>query len=619
MRSHCPSLVEGKPLADILLSRVMVNNEHPVSQDDKERFTYVFILWTRVLQDLSKSYHLERCFTDANLSHWIDRPVIDVALISDELSEITGVIRDYDPVMGRPGFRSYKEWLRERLSCNSCYKLLKPLIFRLYGGDWTVFRDLNTITQFIQRMTFVDTSFMDQDQIDSYLSLEESMRSWEYPETTLDCLRFIVTRWFRDFELDGLQPYFSNGATRETRRGEGVSSKVFKGVRTIPLVLADTLISYDSPYYKDCFSLSEKPRAVFQTVPKSIKKRRGISFEPVVHQYYQSALFLGFKAYFETHPSIGVRLEDQDTSRNLALEGSFDCSYSTIDLSSASDTVTWKLVKEIFRDLPDILRYMEYTRTEAVEIDGQVVKMEKYAPMGSTMCFPMECTVFAAIASYACHLSGIPQLYRVYGDDIVIDSRAYGACCDLLKDLHFSVNQDKSFGPTSHFLEACGIECYRGHDVTPCRISRRFDIKRIERLSPQQLSGTIDVINRLYAYGLFSARRMLVKDILAVYQSVPFSVNPAKGIYAPFPCNTHLKQRYRHSEVLGDYCPQQLEYLVTVSTSETKCGNENVRYVRTLEAIEERESLDVDSLVQVRCGLTRSLLRKKWVSSLELL
>lgn len=606
-----PSLVEGKPLGDLLLSRSMRNSGVDVSHDDRERFTYVFLLWSRVLQDISVTYSLERCYTDANLSHWIDRPVIDVDIISNELTDITGVIRCYDPNMGHTGFRAYKAWLSDELKGNSCYELLRPLLYRLYGGSPTVFRDINTVTQFMQRMTFVDTSFMDDKLINDYVALEHEMASWDYPETTLDCLRFIVTEWFRDFEIDGLHPTFSNGATAETRRGVGVAAKVLKGVRTIPLVLADTMISFQSPYYKDCFALCEKPSAVFHTVPKSITKRRGISFEPVVHQYYQSALFHGFDEWFKTHPRIGVMLEDQDSSRALAIDGSRDLNWSTIDLSSASDTVTWKLVQALFADCPELVRYMGYVRTETVEVAGQTLYMEKYAPMGSTMCFPMECTVFAAIASYACHLSGIPQLYRVYGDDIVIDSRAYNACTSLLHDLHFEVNTSKSFGPTSCFLEACGVEAYRGFDVTPCRISRRFDIKKIEKKSPQQLAGSIEVINRLGEYGLFRARRMLVKDILSVYHSVPFSVNPAKGIYAPNPSNAHLRTRYR-SDI------QCCEYRIVSLRTHTQKGNENIRYVYTLEAIEDRLETDPYSEGPLSCGSTRSSLREEWVTEWDL-
>lgn len=606
-----PSLVDGKPLGDLLLSRTIRNAGYAVSPADRERFTYVFILWSRVLQDLAVTYGLERCYTDANLSHWIDRPVIEVDILANELADITGVIRCYDPNMGPCGFRAYKAWLNTELRDNSCFELLRPMLYRLYGGSTTVFRDINTVTQFMQRMTFVDTSFMDTQLISDYLALEREMAAWVYPQTTLDVLRYIVTDWFRGFEIDGLKPFFSNGATAETRRGVGVAAKVLKGVRTIPLVLADTMISFQSPYYKDCFSLGQKPSAVFHTVPKSWLKRRGISFEPVVHQYYQSALFKGFDEWFKAHPRMRISLDDQESSRRLALEGSRWYNYSTIDLSSASDTVTWELVQELFRDSPDILRYMGYVRTETVIVNGRTVSLHKYAPMGSVLCFPVECIVFSAIASYACHLSGIPQLYRVYGDDIVIDSRAYQHACSLLEELHFSVNSTKSFGPSSCFLEACGMEAYRGADVTPCRISRRFDVKRIERQSPQQLVGSIEVINRLYEYGLLSARRMLVKDILRVYGAVPFSVNPAKGIYTPNPNNDHLKGRYNTDL-------QCLEYRVVELSTVSRKGNEDIRYVYTLEGIEQRLVSDPYLEGPLTCGSTRTSLREEWRTEWDL-
>lgn len=616
------SLWDGKSLEDHLRGLSYFEGEHQLSEEDTVRVSHALALWLLIIADIAPTYDLERTYSMANLVRWPDRPRLDIVQLLGETKECLAVIRDYDPNMGRPGFRAYKAWLQERLAGNMVYNFLKPYFHRLYGGEATVFRDLNTMLQFWSRLTLRDTSWLVEDLETSYVVLEEEMTHWVYPDSLLDCLRYIVTEWFQGFSLDGARPFFSNGATAEVKRGMGVASKVKRGSRTIDLVLADTMLSYSSPYYIG-MTLGYIPCAEWQDVPKGIDKRRGISKEPTANQYYQSAFFSRCREWFVDHPNIGVRLEDQDLSRSMALQGSSDGKYSTVDLSSASDTVTWRLVLELFRDLPEISRYLRYTRTEFVKLPTRgVIRMNKFAPMGSIDCFPMECVVFAAAASYACWVSGIPQNFRVYGDDIVIDSRAYEAVLDILGRLNFVVNTDKSYGPTSIFLEACGIEAYKGFDVTPCRLSRQFDVVKLRRgKSPQQYQGSIEFANRLYAYGFSKARRYLIRDLLAVFPLTPFSVDPEKGVYHPDPDNQHLPRRVICRGGKGKGARYyRTEVLVQSTKSTVKRGPDRIRYIRTLEAIENRtEAPRPDLRLCVNCGPTRDSLCKKWVSLLDYL
>nr|QXV86436.1 RNA-directed RNA polymerase [Leviviridae sp.] len=603
----------AKILYDHFRGKTWHIGEHQLTKGDSQRCANAFTLWLLAIEDIAPCHCLERSFSTTNLIRWSGWSKIDVQRLLDDCKELLAVIRDYDPFMGSVAFRSFKLWLNNRLHSNIMFELLRPLCYRLHGGNANVFRDLNTILQFWSRLTLLDADWVEDDNIDDYCKLEESMKKWTYPETTLDCLRFIITQWFTGFSLDGLQPDFSNGATAEVKRGRGVAEKVRLGSRTIYQALADAEISFNSPYYTG-FSLETRQVAKVRLVPKGICKKRVISMEPVVNQYYQFALFRGMDQWFRSHPEMHINLQDQDLTRRKALRGSRDLSYSTIDLSSASDTVTLTLVKSLFRDLPEMWRYMSLVRTPEVELpDGRIIEIEKYAPMGSSLCFPVECIVFSAIASYACMTAGIPQNYQVYGDDIIIDSRAYTACVRLLTELNFIVNIEKSFGPTSSFLEACGIEAYRGHDVTPCRMSRRFDVvKLLDGMSPQQLEGAIEFCNKLYDYGLYKCRRYLIQLTTSVYQNVPFSVDPEKGIYHPDPCAFGCKIRWNKRL-------QRREILIVTSHAKTAPGNSDIRYLRTLEKIADRASpLTPDTRVEVRCGLTRNSLRKQWVACADL-
>lgn len=601
------SLRDGKILEEYLGGLVYVYDEHHYSAEDCWRLTHAVTLWLLSIADIASAYNLERCYSMTNLVRWPGWQQVDVGRFIAQLKLLLETIRSYDPRMGRSGFRAYKAWIKESIQDCEYLDFLRPLIYRLYGGDACIFRDLNTICQFLTRLTLQDVSWVENDAIDSYLNLEQEMANWVYPDTTVDCLRYIVTDWFRGFSVDGLRPDFSNGATSEVKRGEGIAKKVRSGRLTPELMAADAMLSFHSPYYPR-LEVGYRPTAEGRFVPKGIDKKRFISMEPTVNQYYQYALFQGMDKWFQSHPQMHINLQDQETSRRLCLEGSRSGKYATIDLSSASDTVTWKLVQELFRDLPEMRQYMALVRTRYVRVNGTVIEVNKYAPMGSSLCFPVECVVFASIASYACYLAGIPQIFRVYGDDIVIDSRAYLYCLALLKELNFLPNDDKSYGPVSIFLEACGMEGYAGYDVTPCRLSRRFDICKLRKgMSPQQLEGSVEFANRLYAYGLFSARRYLVADILRSYGEVPFSVDPERGIYHPDPDNQHLECRFN-----GDL--QRVEVLVKVASTFSELGNREVRYFRILEKTENRLiGPPFDNMGRILCGQTRDSLSNEWV------
>jgi hypothetical protein len=173
----------------------------------------------------------------------------------------------------------------------------------------------------------------------------------------------------------------------------------------------------------------------------------------------------------------------------------------TIDLSSASDSVSWSLVKRIFP--PKVLKHLLATRTKTVKTPGgELVELNKFAPMGSALCFPIQCTVFSAVVILAgilyrwgieeCQpdlLSGLDvsnliqrtfrtslldvsedhrlQAFFVYGDDIICDSRITSNVVDLLRALGFRVNIGKSYTGPSLFRESCGIFAFNGIDVTP--------------------------------------------------------------------------------------------------------------------------------------------------------
>lgn len=615
---------------------------------NKTNATEALTLWYLLIQDEVVGTAYERVYSTANLLR-IAGQLSDLLELNGQCKELLAFIRSFDPRMGQSGFRAYKAWYRA--TCvGEIADFLAPLVYSLYFGEQRAYLRLNNILQFLSRLT-MDLPELEEEAVEAYLSKEQEMSEWAYPETLVDCLRFIVTSWLKDMSLDDMRPNFSAGATAEVKRGAGAAQKCGRGVTTPLLLSASALASWSQPYMVT-FDALARPTAIWASVPKGLDRRRGISMEPTANQYLEKGLFDRFDEWFSTHPELRIDLHDQDLSRAMALRGSKTFEYATADLSNASDTITWKLVRELLRDMPTLLWYVSAVRTELVDVKGTEIAMAKYAPMGSSLCFPMECIVFSACASYACWLTGIPQNYRVYGDDIVIDCRAYAALVDVLTRLHFEVNVEKSYS-YSIFTEACGIECYDGHDVTPIRLSRRFNFGKSFTLSPQQLDNLVDLANKFYAYGCFKARKFLVQQILAIYSLVPFSVNPETGIYHPDPTNAHLPSRRYTTRRRTVRKQTKISWFGTVVAKRewrfdigdtdyqsgcvqcyalhtaTEKGNDWYRYQLTLEATELRIPytgelrsqwvLTPDERVEVRCGKTRSSLRKKWVPLDDLL
>lgn len=597
---------------------------NPLSKADCMRVSDALVLLCATIHDLAVSYSVERTYSWANLTHWLDRPVLDIGILTSELKDLLSLIRDYDPLVGKMGFRAYKAWVRSRID-GTFVNYLITFVYLLYGGRPEVFRDINTLVQFTSRLTLHDVDWITQSSLDEYIALEAEMKEWKYPQTLIDCLSYIINEWLDDF-LIVCPPRFSNGATAECKRGTGVEKKAFFGVDGKDIEDAEKMLNEVRPDYIYWTKGTVSP-AIGQFVPKGINKKRFIGMEPTSRQFLATSVGDSLDLHFQMHEEIHVDLHDQTKSSRLLL-GDVKRKWSTIDLSSASDTVTKQLIDLLLADKPELRELINLIRSKEVKLpNGQMVTLEKMLPMGSALCFPIECIVFAAVASYSCRLAGIPQNYRVYGDDIVIDSRAYHYCCETLQRLHFIVNEDKSYGPYTSFTEACGVEAYLGVDVSPCRLPRRYDycaligepkVKkkgklRGKRLSPQALESTIELCNRLYSYGLYSARRRLVAELLQRYVEVPFSVDPERGIYHPNPDNAHLHVRYNRDL-------QRSEAKCIRSESKQGRGRFDIlRYHLTLEKIRFRDKLpDPDKEERVACGQTRARLKYCWVPLGEL-
>jgi hypothetical protein len=262
---------------------------------------------------------------------------------------------------------------------------------------------------------------------------------------------------------------------------------------------------YDIHYYTP----DNEPPVKVVAVPKTMKSPRIIAMEPVCIQYAQQALLQMF--YDETErnylASQFISFRDQEPNQFLACEGSHYGDLATLDLSDASDLVSNQLVRAMFSQYPLLREAIDATRSRSADVRGQVIRLAKYASMGSATCFPIETYVFLTLSllgierslGHRLTISDIKSLYgkvRVFGDDTIVPTRFASSVAVTLEAFGLRVNRSKSFW-TGRFRESCGKDYYDGHDVSVVKLRHDVPSSRNDALGIISLSN---VRNNLLGY-----------------------------------------------------------------------------------------------------------------------
>lgn len=211
-------------------------------------------------------------------------------------------------------------------------------------------------------------------------------------------------------------------------------------------------------------------------VPKTVKTLRSIAVEPLLNGFLQKGTDTVLRGCLRR---IGIDLSDQEPNRQMARQGSLGGgnAFSTIDLSSASDSISIELCKEV---LPvEWYAFLNAIRSKEFESSLGRKTYEKFCSMGNGFCFPLETLLFTA----ACHAVGCTRpgvSYRVYGDDIIVPAKFFEPLLDLLSFLGFKVNAKKTFN-TGPFRESCGADWFDGEDVRPYILD--FPLDSLESLN----------------------------------------------------------------------------------------------------------------------------------------
>lgn len=208
------------------------------------------------------------------------------------------------------------------------------------------------------------------------------------------------------------------------------------------------------------FNIVEPGR--FATVPKDAYRRRSIDIQPTLNLFLQKGLGAMIRRRLKRE---GIDLDDQSRNQELA-RLAYSEGYATLDLEAASDSVSKEIVRLL---LPtDWFQRLDDLRTHSINIDGEVLMLEKFSAMGNGFTFELESLIFYALcwAVVRAEAGEYTSPIAVYGDDIVIKREHSERVITVLTEVGFIVNDSKSF-TEGNFYESCGKHYFKGFDVTP--------------------------------------------------------------------------------------------------------------------------------------------------------
>lgn len=216
----------------------------------------------------------------------------------------------------------------------------------------------------------------------------------------------------------------------------------------------------------------------FTTTAKDARTDRGICVEPQGNLYCQ----LGVGDHMKRRLSrVGLFVNRDNTPlgpiqlltsrpapngqlihRAIAKLASRDGSWATIDLSDASDTVCYQLVRMLLP--PDWFALLDSIRSPFTRINKIWHKLDKFSSMGNGFTFELETLIFAALSCGEGDELGVDVF--AYGDDILIRRERARDVMAILSFFGFTPNPRKSFH-TGLFRESCGGDYFGGEDVRP--------------------------------------------------------------------------------------------------------------------------------------------------------
>lgn len=443
---------------------------------------------------------------------------------------------------GSPSFRWYHDMdIEADARAAQCLKHFRQLVYLFY------------------KLELPYSPETEKSVLDGFVTTDKEIGQLEWADTStskvLEHARRIASDVFGRFDVKDINPTHGPGAvaTGETAAEKSKFSRLYASIEKVyPFTeYFQFNLNHVADAYPDYKQLEEiaEPTAKVVLVPKDSRGPRLISCEPLELQWLQQGLGRKMAAHLERHRITKgqVNFTDQSVNRDLAMLGSSeDLNYQTIkigrlrrrfnradwvtlDLKDASDRVSLDLVKEIFSLTPTMLEALIALRsTSTVLPDGRVVQMNKYAPMGSALCFPVEAFVFYALAvSAIVYETGarrreVAKRIFVYGDDIICHRKDYPVIAAYFPKFGLKLNEGKCC-TEGFFRESCGCDAYRGIDVTPTRLRAVWSSRR--SYNPDILCGYAALRNALSRRGYIGVADYISEALVRVYGNIPYALD----------------------------------------------------------------------------------------------
>jgi hypothetical protein len=312
---------------------------------------------------------------------------------------------------------------------------------------------------------------------------------------------------------------------------------------------------------------SELPTKVV-SVPKTLKAPRIIAMEPTCMQYTQQALLRCFLSSLKRDELLSrmIGFDDQTPNQDLAHQGSIDHRTATLDLSDASDRVSNQLVRTMVSQWPHLNKAIDASRSRRAEVPGHgVIRLAKYASMGSALCFPMEALVFTTLIFLGIQRSLNATMtrkdirlfrdsVRVYGDDLIVPIEHVSSIVQSLEHFGAVVGLDKSFW-TGKFRESCGKEYFNGSDVSLVRVRQALPSTMADATG---VIATVALRNQFYEHGYWSTVRWLDKLLLGIMRYFPYvaPTSPVLGRVSYLGYHFERMHPFLHSPLVRGYVVQ---------------------------------------------------------------
>ena len=245
--------------------------------------------------------------------------------------------------------------------------------------------------------------------------------------------------------------------------------KLFELYKQYDPQLANYIDEYNMYNTQPTYSVKNSSKTTF--VDKTNKIDRTIAIEPTLNMFFQK----GAESLLRDRLLPYLDLTNlQDTHKQLALYGSLTADISTVDFSSASDSISVELVKFLLP--PAWFMLLSSIRCSSTVLDDVIyTDLPMISTMGNATTFPLETLVFYSLA-YACSAPFTGKSLfaeckdlkiSVYGDDCILPRHATSSFIELAQYVGMLVNVEKTFTGDVKFRESCGADCFDFRNVRP--------------------------------------------------------------------------------------------------------------------------------------------------------